>query len=123
MGTIGIGKKQGQSRLGECKAGLEATKHPTVRDIMWASGIFEGEGNCTDHNAGISVGQKDRWLPDRLRTLFGGSVGEHHVHRGDQHFTHFTWKACGARGRGFLMIIYQFMSPKRQMEIKHYLAA
>ena len=88
-------------------------------DIAWAAGIYEGEGSLavaphSPNSVQINVGQKQRWLLDRLRDLFGGSVLERQMN--DQPF--FEWKVSGARARGFLMTIYTFMSPRRQDQIK-----
>ena len=97
---------------------LRPTLHPTIRDITWAAGIYEGEGSLavpphSPNGVQINVGQKDSWLPYRLRDLFGGSVLERQMN--DQPF--FEWKVSGARARGFLMTIYTFMSPRRQDQI------
>ena len=63
-----------------------ATERPTMLDIAWAAGIFEGEGSCSPMRiyntkrqkswivARAEVAQKDPWLCHRLRALFGGSV-------------------------------------------------
>src|SRR5688572_2532607 len=36
--------------LGACKQRLEAEQTPTVCDMAWAAGIFEGEGTCADRH-------------------------------------------------------------------------
>ena len=98
---------------------LRPTLHPTNMDIAWAAGIYEGEGSLavaphSPNSVQINVGQKQRWLLDRLRDLFGGSVLERQMN--DQPF--YEWKVSGARARGFLMTIYIFMSPRRQDQIQ-----
>lgn len=103
---------------GWSKPGLEATTHPTTLDIAWAAGIFEGEGWSSSTSGGrptthAAVGQKERWLPDRLKALFGGSVYLS-ARTGVIH----QWHVHGSRARGFLMTVYKFLSPRRQAQVK-----
>lgn len=84
---------------------------PTPLDLAWASGIFEGEGSAVaDKTQRVTVPQKDRWLCDRFKRFFGGSV----VARRNLH----EWRAYGARARGFLMTIYKFLSPRRKAQVR-----
>lgn len=110
--------------LGSAKLGTAATEHPRFSDIAWAAGVYEGEGHCRWANGGTyaTVSQKDRWLCDRLKVLFGGSV-YFHVRKDNRagfapESPIFTWTATGARSRGFLMTIYAFLSPRRQGQIR-----
>ena len=101
---------------GKMKPGLEATEHPTLRDIAWAAGIFEGEGymtraRITSQHCG--VGQKDRWVCDRMKALFGGSIGERQMNGSP----FYEWHISGARARGFLMTMFSFLSPRRQEQV------
>ena len=107
---------------GRMKPGLEATEHPTTRDIAWAAGVFEGEG-CVSFERGSArahVAQKDEWLLERLRALFGGTIGKriHVVTPLGKPTERSDWKISGARARGFLMTIYVFLSPRRQAAIR-----
>lgn len=91
------------------------TEATTPHDIIWAAGIYEGEGTC-NYNAGserASVSQKGRWLVDRLQSLFGGSVTQ----QGQSHKDMWAWVVYGARARGFLQSIYGMLSPRRQYEV------
>lgn len=117
-------------KLGWCDPRLKAQAHPTVMDIAWAAGIYEGEGCCwlrprskdyrTNHLPAIcSVGQKEPWLTNRLLDLFGGSVACYTNKRGE---TQNYWRCSGARARGFLMTIYNFLSPHRKLHIRAVLA-
>lgn len=97
---------------------LRPVLHPTTHDIAWAAGIYDGEGSlCLQKRAPnavqINVGQKDRWIPQKLRDLFGGSVCERTMN--GQPF--YYWLCSGARARGFLMTIYSFQSPRRQVQL------
>ena len=106
------------------KPGLEATERPTLRDIAWAAGIYEGEGWCSRVSSGttthVGVGQKadddhGDWLLNRLKALFGGSIyngtksGEEVIYR--------SWNIHGSRARGFLMTLCPFLSPRRQGQL------
>lgn len=87
-----------------------ATRHPSTLDIAWAAGIYEGEGSVG--YSGISVSQSDRWILDRFKELFGGTVSyESSI---EMHF----WRAYGARARGLLMTVYIFLSPWRRIQAK-----
>lgn len=108
------------------KPGLEATEHPTMRDIAWAAGVFEGEGSITYERGSVrcQVAQKDPWLLLRFKALFGGTIVKHinvvtpkglPSYRSD-------WKISGARARGFLMTMYLFLSPRRQAKIREVFA-
>ena len=113
-------------RVGWVKPGLDAKVHPTMLDIAWGAGIFEGEGWCqgkarsgttngtTTHAA---VGQKYPWLCHRLKALFGGSIYSHG--RGRES----SWNIHGARARGFLMTVFTFLSPHRRAQVRKALAA
>jgi hypothetical protein len=95
---------------------LAPAEHPTTQDICWVAGVFEGEGSVAppSKHAGslvVSITQKDKWLLERLRALFGGSVLTNHTKYG-------RWNLSGARGRGFVMTIYKFLSPRRQEQIR-----
>lgn len=102
------------NKMGSCKPGFEATKHPTVLDIIWASGIYEGEGCCSKNRSEqVSVGQKDTWILYKLQDLFGGKINLFKSTKGIS-----RWNIYGARARGFLMTIYKFMSPRRKEQIR-----
>ena len=118
---------------------LNRSQIPTTLDIAWAAGIFDGEGSCSSiknpdgtlKTQQVSVGQKDRWMCDRLRDLFGGYVSDHGIRHWDHWIgkknhrgTHagYSWHIHGPRARGFLMTIYKFLSPRRQDQIKRAMA-
>lgn len=108
------------------KPGVEAREHPTVRLIAWAAGIYEGEGTCYGDAHGTihaQVVQKDPWLIERFRDLFGGAVypkatPAEIMGRPSPTRSIWAWRASGARARGFLMTIYIFMSPRRKAQIR-----
>ena len=105
------GSKKGH-HIKSRKISLAATLHPTTADIAWISGIYEGEGWVVRVRPGlpaVSIGQKDRWMLDKARDLFGGSVNV------GKDF--YTWHLHGSAARGFLMTIYSFLSPRRQEQV------
>jgi len=93
------------------KKSLAPTVKPTLLDIVWAAGIYEGEGSCNHYR--LYVGQKDRWILDKLRNLFGGSVSCQLCKSGI-----YNWTLSGARGRGLAMTIYSFLSPRRKEQVR-----
>ena len=125
-GILKGGSKKG--RLVNHDAGyfehLRPAQSTTTWDIAWAAGVYEGEGWCGKGNTQmIGVGQKDRWLCDRLRSLFGGRVNERKRIGGsgpyaDRHGG-FIWNVSGPRARGFLMTIHKFLSPRRREQMKN----
>jgi len=93
--------------------------HPTIRDIAWAAGIWEGEGSIEGRRVRsasltISATQKDPWLLFRLRDLFGGGVwsslpGRPILSR---------WQLSGPRAYGFILTIFSFLSPRRRLQAR-----
>ncbi len=104
------------------KKELAPTVHPTLSDIIFLAGFYEGEGYCgftlntNGLSGGIRIGieQKDPYFLYRMRNLFGGSIGKH-KNRDSQMY---IWRVFGARARGLLMTIYKFLSPRRQGQIR-----
>ena len=112
------GNTYGHATLGRMLPGRDPTEHPTILDIAWAAGIYEGEGCCCKTIKGtsvVTVSQKHRWLTDKLRDLFGGTVRLYRnngLAKGDI----YRWHVSGTRARGFLLTSYQFLSPHRQAQ-------
>lgn len=109
----GVVYKPQRGPLGRTKAGLRATQAPTVCDIAWAAGIFEGEGTCDARKASIT--QKETWLLYRLQALFGGTVSLNYSNGCSR------WVVTGSRARGFLMTVFLFLSPKRELQVLSFL--
>ena len=110
-----------RTTLGRMNPALAPTVQPVARDLYWGGGIWEGEGSTQragfKGNVGtesVSVPQKDPWILERLRSLFGGSVAR----QKKPNQVLYRWIITGARARGFLMSIYGIVSPRRQEEIR-----
>jgi hypothetical protein len=99
-----------KGRIGESRLELAPSLSPTIKDICWAAGIYEGEGHCEKHGI-ISIPQKDPWILYKLQSLFGGRVSKPPTQIA-------RWRLCGPRARGFLMTIYSILSPRRQEQAK-----
>lgn len=95
----------------------------TTLDIAWAAGIFEGEGSVQAHwqkskgyrppaFPAVTVDQKDWWLVLRLQKLFGGVTAQY----GDGRY--YRWTLRGPNALGFMLTIYQFLSPRRQEQFR-----
>ncbi len=95
-----------------------AGRPPSLAEIAWASGLYEGEGSVTGVGQAF-ITQKEPWVLLRVRDLFGGTVGGPYVWTTRRFY---RWHAAGARGRGFLMTVYPFLSPRRQRQIRQVLA-
>lgn len=103
-------------------ANCTPTERPTFKDIAWAAGIFEGEGYVqrTGEGAGylrITIAQKDQWLIDRLRAMFGGRA--RFIRKYENSPTsraYHRWECNGARAMGFMLTIFSFLSPRRQKQ-------
>ena len=114
LGKRGLLYRSQKGPLGYSKSGMEATRSPTVCDIAWAAGVFEGEGTC-GYWGSASVTQKDTWVLIRLKALFGGSIQRNYSNGCSR------WSATGTRARGFLMTVYLFLSPKRKLQVLSFL--
>lgn len=113
-----------------------ATEHPRLLDIAWAAGVWEGEGSVTGNwfvradgkrirMIQVTVTQKDPWLLERFRALFGGRIRADHQ-KGEgvingrvlpREGVIYHWCATGSRARGFFMTIWPFLSPRRHEQI------
>lgn len=95
-------------------------RKPTLEEIYWIAGLFEGEGSFGA--ATIRVSQKDREVLDRIRQLVGGRVYPL-VSRGFNGPTQmFEWYATGPRGRGIARTIFHLLSERRKAQARRYLA-
>lgn len=116
---------------GMSRPDLLPTAKPTMMDIAWAAGVYEGEGTCqtqpyqrgSARQTFVRVSQKDSWLCHRLRTLFGGSCKTYTQKAGslndpELRREYWRWDIYGSRALGFLQTIYAFQSPRRQGQIK-----
>lgn len=94
---------------------------PSILDIAWAAGVWEGEGNCTAVNEQwfrVSTAQKDPYILHKLRDLFGGSVNKYEC-TSYKYPTHIhTWYLYGSRAHGFIQTIFTFLSPRRREQVK-----
>ena len=106
------------SHPGWRKKSLDSTASPSVHDLLWVAGIFEGEGSFGP--AQIEITQKDPWILDRCKSLFGGTVAAYKVAGYRQHVIN-RWTAHGSKARGFVMTIYQILSPRRQQRARLFL--
>ena len=104
------------------KGGWNKTPPPTISpsiwDIVWAAGIFEGEGSAFPRIKGkagiqVSVCQNDPWILYKLRDRFGGTVSNPCKNRKS-----YTWWLFGPRAMGFLYTIFTFLSPRRKEQVK-----
>lgn len=109
----------------------KAARIPTLADIAWASGFIEGEGSFRKRHSpqsgshreveSIGVQQVERESLERLKAIFGGSIG--HVTsrakraQGVRARDAWAWSAYGTRARGILLTSYHFLSGWRQQQV------
>jgi len=99
-----------------------AVSRPTMRDIAWAAGFYEGEGTCNFATGSqhIIVNQVEREPLDKLHRIFGGTVRPikaHHMSKPS-----WRWGAHGPRARGVMLTLYMLLSAKRRAQIRAVLA-
>lgn len=108
----------GNGRVGYMRPGLHPKSHPSMCDIAWAAGIIEGEGTIdSTPSERVTAVQKDPWLIQRLKRLFGGSVRKR-ISKGFKEGDVYVWMLCGPRARGFIMTTFSFYSPRRKAQAK-----
>jgi hypothetical protein len=105
-----------------------AIEHPTMMDIGWAAGLYEGEGSVAKRQNApalmVTIPQVDRWILDRMARLFGGSVFFHSYaekREGPSKGTirkFYRWFVNGPRAMAFMLTIYSFLSPRRKMQFQ-----
>lgn len=109
----------------ERKTTKHATCSPVLQDLAWAAGFLEGEG--TFDKAGgscrVSAPQVNGEPLQRLLAIFGGAVTPRYQPKMHAKFTKpaspiLYWYVSGSRARGIAMTLYQFMSTKRQGQIR-----
>jgi hypothetical protein len=114
---------------------LLATEHPTLLDLAWAAGFFEGEASfsrTSPNRAGgsserIMVRQMNREPLERLQRLFGGRISI--ITPKTTTIANYTprpinsWEVSASLARGLLMTIYPFMSSARSKQIRAALLA
>jgi hypothetical protein len=96
---------------------------PSTADIAWAAGIYEGEGCAKDER--VQVVQKRPWILLKLRARFGGRIVAYNARQGGhgrRGAIYWLWVIHGGRARGFLLTIYQFLSPYRREQARRLLA-
>src|ERR1051325_120006 len=100
-----------------------ASTRPHVRDLEWASGFVEGEGNFgrTPTSERVTVPQVQREPLDRLQRLFGGKILVQRE-RGPHNSKQWYWRVHGSRARGVMLTLYSLMSTKRREQIRNALA-
>ena len=101
-----------------------ATK-PTKAELLYAAGLLEGEGCfhwgrlCPKGNrsgSALACAMTDKEPLEKLQQLFGGSLRPLKLNPPRKQA--WRWLASGARGRGGVMTLFQFMSPRRQEQIR-----
>lgn len=90
---------------------------PTIQDIHWLAGFYEGEGCCTIDNktVAIQISQKQLWPLTKIRDLFGGKIYSTDKHpSGNVH----VYKVNYERAIGIALTIFTLLSPEKREQIR-----
>lgn len=111
----------------EHKTTKKSTKSPTLLDIAWASGFYEGDGGCYRSNTArterVTIYQVKIESLQKMLKLFGGNL--YKVDRkykrtdGINSKDGYKWAISGSRARGFMMTIFTFLSKHKKLQIKN----
>lgn len=96
------------------------SRRPTLIDIAWIAGLYEGEGSAS--RGTITIPQKEREVLDRVQELVGGRVSGPHYRvepSGEPTYQH-KWWATGRRGRGIAMTMYFLLSARRRAQLEEF---
>lgn len=95
----------------------------TLNELAWAAGFLEGEGSFsrTQRNHMRVCAEQTTTEPlDRLLRLFGGSLHTGKKRSEKWNICH-SWYVTSDRARGVVLTLYQFMSPRRRLQIRQML--
>ena len=104
-------------KVGWMRAGYEPLRKASELEIAWSAGIYEGEGSVqkshspNGYGQHIRIGQKDAWILHKLQELWGGRVRQHKA-------GHWCWGVSGQNARWFVFVIFEWLSPRRQGQIR-----
>jgi hypothetical protein len=111
----------GRSKPYPLKEKLAPLSSPTFKEICWAAEFWDGDGYCAPgarKATQVTVVQKDTWITEHFRSLFGGSVRSYEMGEHGRRRLYSRWTLHGARARGFLLTIFLLVSPRRQEQIR-----
>lgn len=92
-------------------------------DLMWSAGFLEGEASFGFYERPrVQVSQVQRWPLDRLKALFGGSIGYRRFTQPNHRNAHY-WSIGTSRAVGVMMTMYSLLSPERKAKIREVLEA
>lgn len=96
-----------------------AKRSPTARDLEWAAGFLEGEGNFAFTKNGTQRVRASQVNPEplaRLKSIFGGNISltiETAANKSD----YYDWAISGSRARGVMMTLYSLLSELREQQV------
>ena len=97
---------------------LKPSQHPTMQDIAFAAGFYEGEGTCVGNSKRggcyVQITQRDEEILKKMQSLFGGNLYQYHHGNG----SYYRLALGGPRARGFAMTIFSFLSKRRKEQLK-----
>jgi len=112
--------KKAHGNLGkERSTTKKAVERPLIKDIAWAAGFYEGDGNIHKNayrSTSARITQVNKEPLNKMLRLFGGSLSLKRRLKNNENDT-WNWAINGSRCRGFVMTIYPFLSERRKRQI------
>ncbi len=110
----------GGGKVGRTHKHTQPSKRPSMRDIAFAAGFFEGDGsvnaNQSKGSPTVQIAQKDSEILYQLRGFFGGSV-KCYTRKKDGR-SYYKWWLTGKHARAFLFTIYTMLTERRKLQIR-----
>ncbi|MGH9428947.1 MAG: hypothetical protein ACRD2L_21900 [Terriglobia bacterium] len=93
-------------------------KQVTPRQLEWAAGFLEGEGNFSTNSKSprVVANQVQKEPLVRLQAMFGGSLRPVKPVKGRQ--PQWVWVLYSSSAVGVMMTLYSLMSPLRKDQIR-----
>ena len=95
------------------------SRPPTLAEIHWVAGVFEGEGSFSAST--VEIPQRDLEVLERVRSLMGGTIRPYQAKAINGPTPMFKWYASGPRSRGIARTLYHLLSARRQAQARRYL--
>jgi hypothetical protein len=103
-------------RKGRARINYPPKLHPTMLDIAWAAGFYEGEGCCTlsQNQLCVFICQRQKEPLLKMELYFGGKIYSNNTKTRDAWIYHLKYE----RAYGFLYTIFPFLSREKRDQIK-----
>lgn len=109
---------RGKKRTPLFDPSITPSQHPTLNDIYWLAGFYEGEGCCLFLNNMLTLHLTQNSIEplDKVKRLFGGKI-----YSSDKHPTSkmvYAWRTNFERAWGIALTMYPLLSKNKQYQIR-----